>query len=290
MNYTFEYPLVFLLIPFYFICIRYCKAKLKSIYFPNSQLLAEVSSKRWGFLNIFKLLAFLLLVVALASPVKRDDIIFNKNKGYEISLILDASYSMKKYNKFGVVKDIVLDFIKKRENDKLALTIFAEYAYIAIPLTYDKKALTSMLDRIDVGVIDSKKTALYEALFLNSRVFKDSKAKEKIAILLTDGVNNVDSIPLRVAIDSAKKSNIKVYTVGIGDYDPKVLQQIAKETGGKFFSANSKDELKKIYDEINRLEKSEFKTEKYVKKSYYYHYFLALALLFLTLYITLYRK
>jgi Ca-activated chloride channel family protein len=225
--------------------------------------------------------------------VKEDDVVIKNDKGYEISLILDASGSMRESNKFGIVKAIVDDFIDKREHDKLALSIFADFAYVAVPLTYDKKSIKRLLSRIEVGVAGVKQTSLYEALFLSSNLFKTSTSKEKIAILLTDGVDNTNTIPLDVAINTAKKYGIKVYTVGVGrvgDFNPEVLQKISKETGGTYFSANSVERLKAIYEEINRLEKSEIKADKYVKKSYYFQYVLAIALMILLLHFYLSNK
>ncbi len=102
-------------------------------------------------------------------------------------------------DKFAMVKEIVIDFAKKRKNDRLALSIFADFAYIAVPLTYDKDSLIELLKRLDVGVAGTSKTALNEALFLSNNIFKNSTAKQKIAILLTDGNNNVNNIPLDVA-------------------------------------------------------------------------------------------
>ena len=153
---------------------------------------------------------------------------------------------------------------------------------MAVPLTYDKKSIKRLLNRIDVGVV-GERTALYEALFLSANLFKNSKAKNKIAILLTDGENTVNSIPLDVAIKTVKKYGIKVYTIGVGggDYNPRVLQYIAKSSGGKFFEARSVDELKRVYETINKLEKSEFKAQKYVQKRYYFEYPLILALILL---------
>ncbi|SFV69721.1 BatA (Bacteroides aerotolerance operon) [hydrothermal vent metagenome] len=293
-NFTFEYPLVFLLLVLFFICSKYCKQKGISIYFPNMMMLKKASSKSRWFLNSLKILSFILLVTALASPIKEDDVIVKNDKGYEISLILDASGSMSEYNKFGIVKEIVEDFVDQRKHDKLALSIFADFAYVAVPLTYDKKSIKRLLQRLDVGVAGRQRTALYEALFLSSNLFKTSKSKEKIAILLTDGMDNANTIPLEVAIKTAKKYNIKVYTVGVGnagrDFNPSVLQKISKETGGKYFSANTIEKLKEIYSTINKLEKSDIKADKYVKKSYYFQYLLALALLFLMSYFILANK
>jgi len=251
-------------------------------------MLEKASQKSRWLLNTFKILAIISLVTALASPVQENDMIIKNDKGYEISLILDASGSMSEYNKFAIVKEIVEDFVDKRKHDKLALSIFADFAYVAVPLTYDKKSIKRLLKRLEVGIAGKQQTALNEALFLSSNLFKTSKSKEKIAILLTDGMDNTNTIPLEVAIKRAQKYGIKVYTVGVGnagrDFDPNVLKKISEETGGKYFSANTIKKLKEIYGVINELEKSEIKADKYVKKTYYFQYLLALALLFLVAY------
>jgi len=287
-NFTFEYPLVFLLFLLFFICSKFCKQKGISLYFPNMMMLEKASQKSRWFLNGLKILAFIFLVIALASPIQEDTVVVKNDKGYEISLILDASGSMSEYNKFKIVKEIVEDFVDQREHDKLALSIFADFAYVAVPLTYDKKSIKRLLQRLEVGIAGKQRTALNEALFLSSNLFKTSKSKEKIAILLTDGMDNAETIPLEVAIKTARKYAIKVYTVGVGnagrDFNPAVLQQISKETGGKYFAANTIEKLKEIYSIINTLEKSEIKADKYVKKTYYFQYLLALALLFLLSY------
>jgi len=236
------------------------------------------------------MLMVLLLITAIASPIKEDEVIVQKDKGYEISLLLDASGSMEQYNKFDIVKGIVQDFLSKREHDKLGLTIFADFAYVAIPLTYDKKSISELLEKIDVGIAGKQRTALYEALFMSSKLFKKSQAKHKIAILLTDGVDNAGTIPLDVAIKMAKKYGIKVYVIGVGsnrDVDRNVLANIANETGGKFYMASTAERIQEIYDEIDRLEKSEIKANKFIKKHYFYQYPLggALALLFIYIFV-----
>jgi Ca-activated chloride channel family protein len=255
------------------------------------QMLQQASKKSRWLLKILKILTIITLLIALASPIKEDDVIIKNDKGYEISLILDASGSMNEYNKFGIVKEIVDDFIDKREHDKLALSIFADFAYVAVPLTYDKKSIKNLLSRLEVGIAGRQKTSLYEALFLSSNLFKTSTSKEKIAVLLTDGMDNANSIPLSVAIKTAKKYGIKVYTVGVGsagrDFNPNILKKISKETGGAYFGADTIEKLKQIYETINKLEKSEITADKYVKKTYYFQYLLALSLLFLMLYFYL---
>lgn len=280
----FEYPLALLLPVVFVICQLKCKPKLNSIFFSGTSFIKKASHKESLFFKIVQFLAILALSFALASPIKKDEIVVNNNKGYEISLILDISGSMSENGKFDVVKNIVTDFLKKRKNDKVALSIFADFAYVAVPLTYDKKAVSKLLNRLEVGIAGRSRTALYEALFLSTNIFKNSHAKNKIAILLTDGVDNANTIPLDIAIKRAQKYGVKVYTIGIGgrgDYNPYVLQEIAKKTGGEFFEADSVAKLKRIYQTIDKLEKSRIKTDKYVNKNYYFVYPLTLAILLL---------
>jgi len=160
-------------------------------------------------------------------------------------------------------------------------------------LTYDKKSLSDLLEKIEVGIAGTQRTALYEALFMSSKLFKSSEAKNKIAILLTDGVDNAATVPLSVAINTAKKYGIKVYVIGVGgsgDFDPEVLSRIAVATGGKFYKAGSKERIAEIYAEIDALEKSEINADKYVKKQYFYAYPLSFALLLFVMMIYMRRS
>lgn len=275
---SFEYPLVLLLIPIVFILLYKYKAKKRSIYFPAIGKFSKQINP-YSFKKALPYLISFFMLISLASPVTKDDVINKKTKGYDISLILDASGSMAPgfsgIDKFAIVKEIVTDFAKKRKNDRLALSIFADFAYIAVPLTYDKKSLIKLLSMLDVGVAGQSKTALNEALFLSNNIFKNSTAKNKIAILLTDGANNVNNVPLSVAIDTTIKHKVKVYTVGVGDgYNEDVLTEIATKSGGKFYGASSVEELKNIYKVIDKIEKSEIESNKYVKKTYFFQYFL----------------
>ena len=292
-NIVFEYPYLFVLVALFFICEKFCKAKRQRLIMPNIPMLKKVAQKQSLLINVLKLLMVALLVTALASPIKEDEIVVQNDKGYEISLLLDASGSMEQYSKFDIVKDIVLDFLTKREHDKLGLTIFADFAYVAIPLTYDKKSISELLQKIDVGIAGKQRTALYEALFMSSKLFKESTSKHKIAILLTDGIDNAGTIPLDVAVKTAKKYDIKVYVIGVGsdrDIDAAVLNNIALETGGKFYMASTGERIKEIYDEIDSLEKSEIKANKYVKKHYFYQYPLGAAIVVMFLYIFVRRR
>ncbi len=292
-NIIFEHPWAFVVLLLFFVCERFCRAKRQRLILPNLPMLKKVAQQQSLLVNALKFLLVAFLVTALASPIKQDEIVVQNDKGYEISMLLDASGSMEQYKKFTTVKEIVQDFLAKREHDKLGLTIFADFAYVAIPLTYDKKSIAELLQKIDVGVAGKQRTALYEALFMSSKLFKDSASKHKIAILLTDGIDNAGTIPLDVAIKTAKKYGIKVYVIGVGgrgDFDPAVLGEIAKETGGAFYEAGSAARIKAVYDEIDRLEKSEIKANKYVKKHYFYQYPLGAAIVVMLLYTFVRRR
>ena len=281
---VFEHPWWFLLPLLYLVCLKFCKPKSEALFFPGTAMLQKAVKKSRLGVQLVKFLTVLAFSTALASPVIENEVTVQNDKGYEISLIMDASGSMEENNKFGIVKNIVEDFLDKRKHDKIGLTIFADFAYVAVPLTYDKASIKRLLNRIDVGVAGKQRTALYEALFLSSNLFKDSKSKNKIAILLTDGMDNTGTIPLDVAIKTVQKYGIKVYTIGVGnpgDFNAQVLQYIAQKSGGKFFMANSVQKLKAIYETIDKLEKSEIKANKYVKKEYYFQYPLTLGLLLL---------
>jgi Ca-activated chloride channel family protein len=271
---VFEYPF-FLIIPLIYLFCRFkCSFRSDKIIFPNAFIL-----KHKKFLNIWEFLTILFLSIALASPVKTK-IIYTQKKGYDIVIDLDTSGSMAQFNKLTVSKEIINDFIKKRKNDRLGLVIFGNIAYIASPLTPDKKALSEILKRVYPGIA-GEKTAIYDALFLSSNLFKNSNSKEKIIILLTDGMDNSSVTPLDIVIKKLKKEHIKVYIIGIGDeIDRETLRIIADKTGSKFFNVYSIDELKNVYNTINKLEKTKIKSNIVIKKIYYFEYPLILGILF----------
>jgi len=244
-----------------------------------------------------------MLILALMSPVKDEPYELEPKKGHEIALILDASESMQERNfdmnnrsltRFSVVKQIVRDFIQKRDSDNMGLVVFGAYSFIASPLTYDAHILSRIVSQLQIGMA-GKYTALYEALAQGVNLLKMSKADSKVAILLTDGYSTqgVDKIPLEVALEIAKKEGVKVYPIGIGgphEYNREVLMKIAQETGGVAFGASSAQELKAVYAKIDELEKSDIKNESFTYLKYYYVYPLFIGLISLMLYIYLRNK
>ncbi len=299
----FEFPKLIFLIFFFIACESLCKMKLPSIYFPHTQQFLKNSVSSSKLLFLLKWLGIVMMILALMSPVKDEPYELEPKNGYEIAMILDASQSMQAegfdpsdpyLNRFDVVKSIVSDFIQQRKNDNIGLVVFGEYSFIASPLTYDENILSRIVSQLQIGMA-GKYTALYTALAQGVNLLKMNESKSKVAILLTDGYSTqeIDKIPLDVAIDMAKKEGVKVYPIGIGmphEYNQKVLLKIAKETGGVAFGASSASELKEVYKKIDELEKSEIKNETFTYLNYYYAYPLFVALLSLMLYVYLRNK
>jgi Ca-activated chloride channel homolog len=293
----FEYPSVALVILFFILCATVCKIKLPSIYFSNVAQFMKVSTASSKLLLFLKWLSISMLILSLMSPVKDEPYELEPKKGYEIALILDASESMKAkgfdvnnrdLTRFDVVKEIVSNFISSRKNDNMGIVVFGAYSFIASPLTYDANILKGVVSNLYIGMA-GKFTALFESLAQGVNLLKTSKSKTKIAILLTDGYNTPDSeFPFDAAIDFANKHGVKIYPIGIGksdEYNQKMLEKIAKQTGGVAFGASNASELSVVYAKINELEKSEIDNETFSFLRYYYIFPLLISFFSLILYM-----
>ena len=299
----FEFPQIALLIILFVLCAFLCKMRLPSIYFPHTAEFLKHSVSASKTLLFLKWFGVLMMILSLMSPVKDEPYELEPKEGYEIALILDASESMKAegfdaknqyLTRFDVVKEIVGEFIKDRQNDNIGLVVFGAYSFIASPPTYDADILNKILSQLSIGMA-GKYTALNTSLAQGVNLLKMGSSKTKIAILLTDGHSTpqIDKIPLDVALDMAKKEGVKVYPIGIGmphEHNQDVLLQIANESGGVAFGASNANELKEIYKKIDELEKSEIRGESFTNTKYYYHFPLFLSLISLMLYIYLRNK
>ncbi|WP_373036095.1 VWA domain-containing protein [Sulfurimonas sp.] len=265
---------------------------MKPVYFVHLQFLAAKKS----FLKIewiIKVLIFIFLCIALSSPIVVDKSSPNNRHGKDIVLAIDASGSMnssgfdfedevsegKRLSRFEITKLIATEFIKKRVSDNVGIVLYGDFAFIASPITYEKEIVSQMLGYLTQGMA-GQNTAIGEAIAMSVRSFKHSKAKTKIIILLSDGEHNSGSISPKDTVKMAKDKDIKIYTIAIGnkgEADEALLEAMAKESAGKFFSAGSAKELKKVYDEIDKLESSNIKSREYLLKKYYYQIFLLLA-------------
>ena len=286
------HPLYLLLIPLYLILVWLLKRYYRRTEFSNLKMLKKALQKSFDSSKILRLLIVASIALALATPAIEQTHKEKNKEGYDISLLLDASNSMREDNRFSTAKAIVADFIQKRTNDNIALTLFANYAYVASPLTHEKESLQKMLQFIKLGVAGSRETALYEALFLGADLFKKSSRKNRVMILLTDGINTVKSVILKSALGRIKEANIRVYTIALGkkgDYNRAVLEEIAKRSGGKFYEALKPQELELIYNEINQLESAKVAGKSIHSYRYYIHYPLFVALILMLLYAYLHR-
>ena len=241
-----------------------------------------------------KLTAISFLIIAMARPqismeAHSETEIYKE--GIDIIISMDASGSMlaKDFspNRFEASKELAIDFVKDRKNDRVGLVIFEGEAYTQCPLTSDRGILVDLIEASEQGIVEQG-TAIGMGLATAINRLRESSAPSKVIILLTDGVNTHGNIHPLNASGIAKEFNIRVYTIGVGtngkaktpvaidpysgryiyDYvdveiDEKTLTKIAEETGGKYFRATDNDKLKEVYEEINTMEKAKIKTIEY---------------------------
>ncbi len=234
--------------------------------------------------------ALALTVLALARPQRGRVYEEVESRGVDIMLCLDVSESMSapdlRPDRIGAAKQRAEEFVARRTGDRIGLVVFANGAMAQCPLTIDRAVLTSIIERLRVGTLDGSRTAIGMGLASAVARLKDSKSKDKVVILLTDGVNNAGEIDPQTAARLAQSYGIKVYCIGVGsqtpvtvmvndpmwgpmprtvraDFDPKTLEDVSTLTGGKSFSAGDDEALKRIYEEINRMEPTRFKTARH---------------------------
>jgi len=266
-------------------------------------------------LPVLRIAGFCFLVVALARPQKTLKEVETTTEGVDIMLILDISESMKALdfkpdNRLAVAKRNIKEFVTKREHDRIGLVLFASRAFTRCPLTNDYGVILQMIEDADFTDF-SQATAIGTAIATAANRLKDSQAKSKVIILLTDGANNAGDIPPLTAAQAAGELGLKIYTIGVGkegkvpfpveivdpntgrrhqriqtmesDLNEKELAEIARLTNGAFYRAQNPEELKKIYDEIDKMEKTEIKSISYISHSEYFYPWLWIGFLIIML-------
>jgi Ca-activated chloride channel family protein len=276
--------------------------KISSIKgFSTSSLLAKMKPA----LFVLRLFALAAIITALARPQTEDISSRTKTtKGIDIVMAIDVSSSMLardlKPNRLSALKDVASDFIRNRPNDRIGLVVYAGESFTQTPITSDKTIVLNALRDITYGQLDDG-TAIGMGLATSVNRLKESKAKSKIIILLTDGENNAGFIEPQTAAELAVEFGIKTYTIGLGtsgnalspiaynpdgtfrygmrqvEIDEKLLEEIADVTGGQYFRANNNNKLEAIYEEINKLEKTEVEEFKYYKYEEKFRSFVLLA-------------
>ena len=327
----FKNSLFLILIPFAAALIFSAQKKVvaSSFRFSTEGLLKGLrSSLKLKFArNLFflRIASITLLIAALSrpqSPIAESKV---ETEGIDIALALDCSTSMlaedfkmsgRRHNRLEVVKEVVKDFVKGRANDRIAIVAFAARAYTVCPLTLDYSWLLENLSRIKTGLIEDG-TAIGSGIAASLNRFKNTKAKSKVIILLTDGRNNTGKISPEAATQVASVLKARIYTIGAGtkglapyptkdffgntvyqaiqiDIDEALLKEIAAKTGGKYFRATDTESLREIYKEINTLEKTVIEEKGYGEYKELFPYFLVpgLILLFLEVILcnTVFRK
>jgi Ca-activated chloride channel family protein len=274
------------------------------------------SPGRW--MNALRLLALAAFIVALARPRLGSEHTEVQASGIDIMLAVDVSGSMeamdfklngKRVTRIEAVKDVVARFIKDRPNDRIGLIAFAGKPYLMAPLTLDHEYLLKRLEQVSLGQIEDG-TAIGSAAVSAVKRLAKQKAKSKIVVLLTDGMNNSGTASPEIAAETAKTLGIKIYTIGAGtrgqapipvkdmwgrrhltmakvDIDEKTLQKMADATGGKYFRATDTDSLQKIYDVINKLEKTKRKIQHFSNYHEIFAWVLVPGLFFLALELAL---
>lgn len=291
-----EFFWLFLLIPLAIIWLVYKRnhqsATLKMSSIEGFKGSTSFLARMKPFLSVFRLLALSSLIVAMARPRTVD--ISNKTKttkGIDIVMAVDVSGSMLakdlKPNRMEALKRVAADFVEERPNDRIGLVVYASEAYTKTPVTSDKAVIQEAIKSIKYDNVLQDGTGIGMGLATAVNRLKDSKAKSKVIILLTDGVNNAGFIEPETASDIAKQYGIKVYTIGLGtngmalspyalapngelmfqmmkvEIDEQLMKSIAKKTDGKYFRATSNSKLAEIYGEINKLETTEIEELKF---------------------------
>jgi Ca-activated chloride channel family protein len=257
---------------------------------------------------VLRSIAIIFIIIVLARPQSSNSSRNVITEGIDIVMTMDISSSMEaldfKPNRLEAAKDVAVEFMSARDNDKIGLVIFAGESFTQCPLTTDKAALINLTHDIKTRVFEDG-TAIGLGLATSVNRIKDSQAKSKVIILLTDGVNNRGEIAPLTAAEIAKTFGIRVYTIGVGSVgtaqipvqtpygtryvdqevkiDEPMLEEIAKITDGKYFRATDKNSLKNIYQEIDQMEKTKIEVKEYTKHSEEYLIFAALAALFILL-------
>ena len=270
-----------------FIAVRFVFKKEKSaFYMPHFVKSFQDNSSKNTLVALLKWMMIVFALVGLSDPILNKTIKTDKNNAIDIVLSLDTSGSMSMYGfnashfnqtRLEVVKEVVVEFIKKREDDRIGLVLFGTNAAVVSPLSFDKTAQTNIVKQIKVGVL-GKSTALVDSLLAGIGLLKKSQSKSKIIILLSDGEDSASKVQLEVVLKLAKKYKIKIYTIQIDKSQTNMMEVIASANGTKSFTALSKKDLQEVYKTIENLEKSQITYKSIEVKEHIFFYPLALSL------------
>lgn len=306
------YLLLLIVIPFLFYYYeKYRIKKQAAIRYSTFEIFNEIGTQNniiyRKILDLSRIFVIILCIVALARPQMGLSSEVINTEGVDIVLSLDISGTMNtedfKPNRLGLAKEVIKKFIEGRENDRHGLVVFSGQSFTQCPLTLDYNLLLKLLDKVEIGMIDNG-TAIGMGIATSINRLRDSNAKSKVIILLTDGRNNTGEIDPVTAANMAKNMGIKIYTIGVGrpegelflvndpifgkqyvkvpnELDENILQQLADITGGLYFRADSENKLLEIYKQIDSMEKTVIKRKEYKRYNELFRYFIIPAFLIL---------
>lgn len=307
---SFAWPLMIILLPAPWLLLQVLKTKQNkqecdapTIKFPKLQTLQQAfanarpagkNSSKWQKLAISAM--WLCLVFSLMRPELVNNIVHSKNVGYDLMLAVDLSRSMdiadfvqqnKPVSRISATQKVVSNFVQQRAGDRVGLIVFAEQAFLTIPLTLDTTTVSKLLNNLVVGMA-GERTAIGDAIGLGVQNLRKRPQASRVLILLTDGEDTASRIPPLEATKIAASDHIKIYTIGVGDkLDENLLEKIATMTGGAYFKVTNVDTLEQVYQEIDQLEKTEATQRVVLIKTPLYAWFLVPALiLFIIIYFT----
>ncbi len=301
MKIWFAYPTVLvcgvLAVALAYTILKYCRREplLEWPYAAVVKKLMAQSGRGWSikrFVRFLRIFAVINLLLATARPQYVDEDSRLPVEGRDIMLVLDVSGSMQVFDdqkdritRFDAAKREVLNFIERRVDDQLGLVFFAATAFSRCPLTHDKTLLKSLVSDLQLGMINPDGTVLSAALAVAVNRLRSSKAHTKIIIVLTDGAPSEYDIAPDEVISLAKQSGVKIYTIGVGSEEGgfaqvpfyglvrcqtplnvALLERFAHETGGAFFRAERPEEITRVYQTIDALEKSEYDVPRYTRQ------------------------
>ena len=313
-----SYPFVFLLLllPFVVMFFSY-KSGTSLLYFPNIQQLKEASSDSKNivltgasfFSKMVLFVVYALVVLALSKPILIEKPIIKEESLRDILVCVDLSSSMsakdfksksgKNIDRLQAQKEVLGEFFTARSGDNIGLIFYGSAAFIQSPFTSDTNATIKLFNEAQIGMAGPK-TVIGDAIGLGIKLFDESKIKERLIILMSDGTDTGSKVTPLEASKIAKESNLKVITIAVGNpkaegnekVDLKTLKEIAKTTGGEFYFASDRASLLDVYKQIDKLHPKKVKKESYrsVKELFTYPFFMAFGILTLYLLLTLLFK
>ncbi|MDX1958979.1 MAG: VWA domain-containing protein [Leptospiraceae bacterium] len=274
MNHFARPYLLLLLIPVVLYSIFYFRknfhkiAETINLPFQSSERKTSILEKLLFLIPFLRHICIYLLIIAISGPELKSEFLPDEKNGVDLMIAIDVSGSMVSggdfapKNRLEVSKELIRDFVKQRVNDRIGIVVFSGAAYLQAPLSGDYEALDEIISDIHDSSVLEQGTAIGDAIILSTYRLKNSKAKSRILILVTDGLSNAGKIDTETASEIAKKFSVKIYTIGIGrdisgsETDFNSLKSISDITEGIFYRATDPEQLEKVLSDIDKLEKN----------------------------------